>query len=180
MKKSLSLMSFGVVLSIAACGGYGGSELDDHQMPSSEEEAIAQAEQELAGYHLTARQWRDVLRATAATWQYNSLDAAIADGFVDTGLPCFDGQGYHYIRPDRLNTYDVTKPAILVYSPSGRLVALEWATPVDAVGGVRPVLFGETFHGPVLDPPLFVLHVWNWFYNPSGIFSDTNPRISCP
>lgn len=176
MKKVLSMMSFGLMLSLFACGGPEG-ELDFEPIDDSQ---LAETEAELGSYGLTRQQLRQLTRARAATARYNYLPNALADGFVDTGLPCFDGQGYHYIRPDRLNTYNPTEPAILVYSPTNRLVALEWATPVDAVGGVRPVMFGETFHGPVLDPPLYVLHAWVWYYNSDGVFDDAAPDISCP
>ena len=47
-----------------------------------------------------------------------------------------------------------------------------------------PALFDQTFH---LSPPPapgvpwhYALHVWVWSHNPSGIFADWNPRVSCP
>lgn len=156
-----------VVMMTAACGGVDGAADTDAELQAISSELSAELNQQFAA----------VRRGTA---KYHRLEAALADGFVDTGLPCFDGQGYHYILPERVGTYDPAAPAILVYSPDGRLVATEWATPVDSVGGVRPVMFGETFHGPVLDPPLFVLHTWVWYHNPDGIFADRNPRITCP
>lgn len=160
----------GTALSLAACGGPDQDAGQD----------LLTTEAELGSYRLTREQHRQLTEARNATARYTWIGNAIRDGFVDSGLPCFDGQGYHWIRPDRLNTYDIREPAILVYSPAGKLVALEWAAPVDAVGGVRPSMFGETFHGPVLDPPLFVLHTWVWEYNPDGVFADRSPNITCP
>lgn len=167
MKAALVHLTLGsMIVGVTACGGV---ETEDYD-----------AELESSSAELTQSQRRDIATARAATAKYHRLDVAIADGYVDTGLPCFDGQGYHYIRPDLLNTYDITAPTVLVYSPDGKLVAIEWVTPVDSVGGVRPVLFEETYHGPVLDPPLFVLHVWAWRNNPDGMFADANPHITCP
>lgn len=165
MQKMAKLILGSLLIAATACGGVDSSEYDG-------DESFVSAD-------LTQAQNRDIARARAASARYHDLQNAIDDGFVDTGLPCFDGQGFHWIRVDRINTYNVEEPAILVYAPDGKLGAVEWATPVDAVGGVRPVLFGETFHGPVLDPPLYVLHVWAWNHNTDGMFDDDNPRISC-
>jgi len=48
-----------------------------------------------------------------------------------------------------------------------------------------PSVFGETFEGPMPghDPGMpwhYDKHVWIWETNPSGIFSQWNPSISCP
>jgi hypothetical protein len=119
---------------------------------------------------------RDLARARRATASYHRLDAAIADGFVNTGLPFIEGQGFHYINPGRIGTLDVESPQLLVYAPGDRLVALEWLIPASLTGGVPPTLFGETFHGPI-PGDFFILHAWVWRANPDGMFADTHPRI---
>lgn len=48
-----------------------------------------------------------------------------------------------------------------------------------------PTLFGQTFNGPMAghDPGMpwhYDLHAWIWKNNPSGMFADFNPSISCP
>jgi len=47
-----------------------------------------------------------------------------------------------------------------------------------------PVLFGETFQGPMPGhtptmPWHWDLHVWVWAYNPSGMFEEWNPSLQC-
>lgn len=120
---------------------------------------------------------RDLARARRATAKYHDLNAALADGFVDTGLPCIEGQGYHYINFSRIGTLDVEKPQLLVYAPGNHLVAVEWIIPASLVGDVPPTLFGQTFHGPT--GGLFLLHAWVWRANPDGMFADTHPGIHC-
>jgi hypothetical protein len=121
---------------------------------------------------------RDLARARQATAKYHDLDAALADGFVNTGLPCIEGQGYHYINFSRIGTLDVESPQLLVYAPDGQLVAVEWLIPASLTGGVPPTLFGETFHGPI-PGDFFILHAWVWRANPDGMFADTHPDIHC-
>lgn len=48
-----------------------------------------------------------------------------------------------------------------------------------------PTLFGQTFNGPMAGhepgmPWHYNLHAWIWKNNPSGMFADFNPSISCP
>lgn len=48
-----------------------------------------------------------------------------------------------------------------------------------------PILFGQTFQGPMAghDPGMpwhYDLHAWIWKNNPSGMFAQFNPSISCP
>ncbi len=121
---------------------------------------------------------RDLARARRATAKYHDLDAAIADGFVNTGLPCIEGQGFHYVNPGRIGTLDIESPQVLVYAPGNRLVGLEWIMPASLVGGVPPTLSGETFHGSSAGG-LFFLHVWAWQANPQAVFADSHPRIHC-
>ena len=54
----------------------------------------------------------------------------------------------------------------------------------DAANDGPPSLFGRNFalvgagnrYGL---PPFYQLHVWLWRPNPSGIFNDWNPKVSC-
>jgi hypothetical protein len=41
------------------------------------------------------------------------------------------------------------------------------------------MVLGQHLH---LNPALgvYILHAWIWRYNPSGIFQDWNPMVSCP
>jgi hypothetical protein len=82
--------------------------------------------------------------ARAATAKYvNDLAAAQRDGY---GIitPMMDGMGYHYLNP-KIQGFDVTKPAILVYLKNGstwQLGALEWVFPS---APTAPPLEGATY-----------------------------------
>jgi hypothetical protein len=135
----------------------------------------------------------DFAAIRAATAEFHDLSTAQAAGY---GLlpGCYEhadgGMGIHYVRGDLLGdgAIDPLTPEALVYEPlpNGklRLVAVEyvtfashWASP--------PVLFGQQFsfeeapnefNVPV---DFYELHVWLWQPNPSGMFYEWNPRVSC-
>jgi hypothetical protein len=105
---------------------------------------------------------------------------------------------------------DPLQPEVLLYLPGKdgvRLVAVEYVQPVllknPATGVVAPwgpmtpwpsnyqvvtptpTLFGQTFQGPMPGhvpgmPWHWDLHVWVWAHNPSGMFAQWNPSLSCP
>jgi hypothetical protein len=136
----------------------------------------------------------DRAAAQLATAGYQDVKTAEAAGYassLDT-LGCFEdsklgGMGVHYINQSLMDaTVDITKPEGLVYEldADGKiagLVAHEYIVPVDAwTSTTPPSLFGMSFHRhPTL--PLWVLHVWLWKDNSTGIFSDWNPAVrQCP
>ena len=142
------------------------------------------------GAQATASVERDIERARAATAPFKSLDAAVAAGYGRDGGQCLDhpphgAMGYHHqhdaLLDDRI---EVERPEILVYErlPNGdyRLNGVEYIVPFSA----RP----ETARPPVvMGQPLkshrglqiWYLHVWIWTENPSGLFADWNPRVTC-
>jgi hypothetical protein len=82
------------------------------------------------------------------------------------------------------------RPPILIYEPDGdklRLVAAEWFIPLATGIKERPSVFGRAFDGPMeghepLLPKVlhhYDLHVWLWKENPAGLFSPTNPGVTC-
>ena len=147
--------------------------------------------------------------ARAATAQYHDESVALADGFDPEPICVqrrgVGGMGVHYENLARMQDtlVDVTSPEILLYEPEPdgtmRLVALEYFAPVMSNGqpwfGGRqepppvidnppPVLFGQTFEGPMPGhgpgmPWHYDLHVWAWRHNPSGMFTQFNPKVSC-
>ena len=104
---------------------------------------------------------------------------------------------------------DPQQPEVLLYLPNEdgvRLVAVEYVQPVlvrNPDTGVvapwlpmtpwpanyqvvtpTPRLFGQTFQGPMPGhvpgmPWHWDLHVWVWAHNPSGMFAQWNPTLSC-
>ena len=147
---------------------------------------------------------RDLIEAAKVSARYHSLAKAKGDGFVPFAIPeelggtlltirgdeitCFDsvdgGMGVHYVR-NIDGHLDPADPEALVYQVGRhhrlRLVAVEYIIPEEFVDpSSPPILFGQMMHHhPSL--PVYVLHVWIWKWNPSGLFADFNPRVpACP
>ncbi len=132
-----------------------------------------------------------------ATARFHRLEVALAEGYTAFG-GCFadpagaGGMGYHYVNEALVAdpAIDPLRPELLVYERDrgGRLhlVAVEWITFVaawhNAGNAAPPALFGEEFHvnPTLLSEPFYLMHAWIWKHNPSGIFADWNPRVSCP
>jgi hypothetical protein len=137
----------------------------------------------------------DLARLRAATNQFHKTERAQAAGYdLVSGLDhCFDnpgigGMGYHYINADMLDTtVDPLQPEAMVYAPGPngklKLAAVEFIVPAEAwdEAGMAnpPSAYGHSFH---LNETLgvYVLHAWIWKNNPSGVFEDWNPKVSCP
>jgi hypothetical protein len=124
---------------------------------------------------------RDLAAARAASAKYHRVEVALADGFVDTGacvaLPDGSGgMGVHFVNPGRLGDdhLEVTQPEVLLYEKDAhgrfRLTGVEY------IGEPGDALFGQTF---TPGPAGHALHVWLWKHNPSGMFADWNPTVSC-
>lgn len=134
----------------------------------------------------------------AATARFHDLDVALAEGYGPLHT-CTDHEGgdgamgQHYVKGAVVGdtVFDLSQPEVLVYEPTTngrmRLVAVEFvvfAEPWDAISTDPPQLFGREL-APVPAPnrygvPAFYqIHVWLWKHNPSGTFSDWNPRVSC-
>jgi len=138
--------------------------------------------------------------------QYQDPIRAVYDGYLST-VGCIaypeggtegtmsypaGGMGVHFLNLSYVGPeLDPTKPQVLIYEPDGdelRLVAAEWFMPAEVAGENRPSIFGRELQGPMEGhKPLmpagmhhFDLHVWLWKDNPAGVFSPTNPAVSCP
>ncbi len=143
----------------------------------------------------------ELAQLRAATAQFHQIDAALDAGYetfkiddstVGLGLPgdptCFDnaagGMGVHYVKGIDA-TLDPQQPEAMVYEIEAngrlRLVAVEYLVPVGEVDPANPPsLFGHEFH-PHSFLPVYILHVWVWKNNPSGVFADFNPKVgACP
>lgn len=93
------------------------------------------------------------------------------------------GMGFHYVDTDLLdNSVEVAAPEALMYEPAAggqlQLVGVEYVIPKDQwTSQTPPELFGQQFKLNAFD--LWALHVWVWKDNPSGMFADWNPTVSC-
>lgn len=137
----------------------------------------------------------DLAKIRRVTAKLHRMEAAQAAGFdLREGLDhCFDnpgvgGMGFHYIDAAALDTnVDLLHPETMVYTrgPNGNLElgAVEYIVPQDkwdATGSTEPpklmgihLHLNETLH-------VYVLHAWVWKNNPSGVYEDWNPKVSCP
>jgi hypothetical protein len=133
---------------------------------------------------------RELARVRAATSAFNALDAAVAAGYRRDGGACIDNppagaMGYHHqndaLMDDRI---DVERPEMLVYErlPDGayRLNGVEYIVPLSVWPQTRdaPTVMGQKLK-PSPDLNIWYLHVWVWTENPSGLFADWNPRVTC-
>lgn len=122
-------------------------------------------------------------RATAA---FHNFDKAAAAGYdaqitgCDEQLP--DGaQGIHYANLALIDgTASLLEPELLQYEPQAgghlRLVGIEYIVPLTEAQ--PPPLLGHQFHANEA-AGVWALHVWAWRNNPSGLFADWNPKVSC-
>jgi len=121
---------------------------------------------------------RQLNKARHAVCRYRLIEAALADGYANSGLPCIPGQGYHYIKSSLVGTTDIRHPSVLMYTADGRLNSPEWIAPVSQFP-TPPSIFGQQMH--IEDElGLWILHVWVWKLNPNGVFNDVNPDVTCP
>lgn len=131
-----------------------------------------------------------------STERFASVEAATAAGYVP-GSPCETspqgGMGFHYVNPGEVQDPKLkpNQPEVLLYEPTPaglRLIGVEYIL-VDGdqnltTDGDRPTLFGRDFDGPMLGhgpgmPIHYDLHVWLHKRNPSGLFAQWNPDVTC-
>ena len=98
--------------------------------------------------------------------------------------PQLGGMGAHFGNPNFIDAQvEKFHPEVLLYEPqqdgSMRFVALEYIVPVDQWTLPHPPrLFGQDFH-VIPEFGVWALHAWIAKDNPSGIFFDWNPNVSC-
>ena len=147
-----------------------------HASPSQNVAASAKVQREIASLRQLTARFHNFETAAAAGW-----GAQITGCFSD---PALGGMGYHYGNVALIDgTVDVLEPELLLYEPqkNGRLrfVAVEYIVPFTAWTAAQPPrLFDQSFHRNEAFG-LWVLHVWHYRHNPSGIFADWNPDVSC-
>ena len=129
---------------------------------------------------------QQLAQVRAATAKYHNVQEAIEDGYAPlspcVALPSGPAMGIHYVNVPKVDAnISVEEPEVLIYLPDAEgdltLVAVEYMIPT-VFSPNAPRLMGQQFHpGP---QSTWTLHAWIWRNNPSGIFADFNPKISCP
>lgn len=132
---------------------------------------------------------RDVRAARDATEPFKVLDNAVGAGYERdvprcVAHPSEGGMGFHHRKPALRGAHlDVEKPEILPYArmPDGhyKLTGVEYIVPFSAWSrSEAPVIMGQQLKRSDAIQGWY-LHVWIWEQNPSGLFADWNPRVSC-
>jgi hypothetical protein len=135
---------------------------------------------------VTREQQRDLDTLRSVTATYTDFSRAQAAGYTERLTDCMadatGGMGYHYGKVPFIDgNARLSEPEILMYEPQSdgslRFVGIEYVVPLSA-SATPPSLFGLPFHRNEAFQ-LWVLHVWLYKDNPSGMFSDWNPTVSC-
>lgn len=147
-------------------------------------------------------QGADLAELRVTTVAFHSIEAVehagyqlgyIAPFLLNTCIahPTAGAMGFHWFNHDKIDdtTVDPHSPEAIVYAPrndgSLPMAAVEWVVPKGlweaehGVGAPPPTVMGHEMH--ILNPALgwYVAHAWVWMHNPSGMFSDWNPRVDC-
>jgi hypothetical protein len=147
------------------------------QAPATHESPV-EILKELAALRRATVRFHRFKTATAAGWS-----TKITDCMTDPAGA--GGMGFHYGNTALIDgSVSVTSPELLLYEPEKngglRLVAVEYIIPYTAHSrdAAPPVLFGQKFlQNDVFQ--LWGLHAWVWEHNPSGMFANWNPRVTC-
>lgn len=139
---------------------------------------------------LSADQKQQLAQLRRLVAPFHNFEKAEDAGWNVQFTPCLShptegAMGYHYGNPAFVDgDATVLEPELLLYEPqkNGRLrfVGVEYIIPFDILGpeSEPPTLLGQEFH-QVPDAGLWGLHVWVGRHNPSGLFADWNPEVTC-
>jgi hypothetical protein len=176
-----SFVRFGFAAAFALIGLGGGVNTATAEDPSQAEiDAIRKA---LSKYEDPYVAVRDLYLSTVGCVHY---DGSKMEGHLNYAK---GAMGVHFVNLTIQGPPDPLKPNVLIYEPVGKelkLVAAEWLVPL-GLAKERPILLGQPFQGPMeghepLIPQGFHhydLHAWLFKDNPLGMFSPTNPNVSC-
>jgi hypothetical protein len=134
---------------------------------------------------------RDLATLRRVTAPFHDFETGKHAGWSAQITPCMTdpagagGMGFHYGNTALIDgSARVEEPELLLYEPEKngrlRLVAVEYIIPYSAHSRSAdpPVLFGQKFKQNDTFQ-LWGLHAWVWKDNPSGIFADWNPVVTC-
>jgi hypothetical protein len=131
-----------------------------------------------------------------ATADFRNVNVALGAGYASTES-CVSGpekgaMGIHFANGPLIEDglLDAKSPELLIYEQRNgrlRLLGVEFLVVAEAWHShtpATPVLMGQQFHFVGSPnryglPPFYELHVWAWKDNPSGMFVDWNPAVSC-
>ncbi|MEO8910247.1 MAG: hypothetical protein ABI408_08470 [Gemmatimonadaceae bacterium] len=178
MKRTAQLLA-GVAL-LAGCGGEPittESVVRAQPQTSDSRESESNVNKDLAELRRVTAPFHSFDKATAAGWSAK-ITACMSD-------PALGGMGFHYGNTALIDgVARVNEPELLLYEPEKngdlRLVAVEYIIPYTfhARSAAPPELFGQKFvQNDVFQ--LWGLHAWVWKDNPSGMFANWNPSVSC-
>ena len=182
-----ALVGVALVPSVAS-GGAEETATHDHASHSA-----AGLQPELAQVRRATARFHRVEKAVEAGYELgwvNGSGIRIVGGCVSH--PTAGAMGYHYFNKELMadNAVDALEPEVLVYASDGdgglELVAVEWVvrSAQSNPPGVSaaPSVLGMDMHilVPPPGPAFYLMHAWVWANNPSGMFADWNPEISCP
>ena len=140
----------------------------------------------------------ELARVRAATDAFHDIGAAEDAGYGPFYV-CTDensglgAMGQHYVRGEIVGDGEINPltPEALVYQPMPdgrlRLVGVEYVVfkaDWDAKHDNWPTIFGQNLKLVTAGnryglPDFYELHAWIWRPNPSGIFQDWNPSVTC-
>lgn len=124
------------------------------------------------------------------TAAYQNFNAGTTAGWSNLMSDCVQhptegGMGFHYGRMEYFDgRVNHLEPQVLLYNMNGNnemeFLGVEYIVPfaILPADATPPVLFNQPFHqNPNLE--IWALHLWTNKENPSGIFNDWNPNVSC-
>lgn len=179
-KTNLSILTIALVSMVFAACQKSDDTLTQTQATTTENAVYADGNRYSAGVMQLVAQTR------MATHQYKDPSAAIAAGYTNTGacasIPGVGGMGVHFIHFGKVDgVFNPLEPEALMYEiksdGSYKLVGFEYLFN----GTSAPSFAGEIdFHLLPLPVADYALHVWAWKANPTGLFEDWNPNVTCP
>lgn len=137
----------------------------------------------------------------AATAKYHDLAVAEAAGYgifyecTDNETPGVGAMGQHFANVPLVfgdPEIDPLRPEVLMYAPQPdggwRLIGMEYVVTQEAWEAVHPGTTPTVLGLPLKAvgatnryglPAFWQRHVWLWRNNPTGMFEDWNPKVSC-
>lgn len=168
-----SRYTFAVIAAVlSSCGGV------EPEAATDEAGLSAEVNQDLAQLRRLLAPFHQLERAQEAGWAV-PVTGCLAN-------PAEGAMGFHWGNPAFIEdpAVAVLEPELLLYEPQkngkSRLVGVEYIVPFTLLPpeSEPPMLFGQPFHQNT-QAELWALHVWVGRHNPSGLFADWNPKVSC-